>query len=197
MPGASQTLEPSVDVFGNEVQRNGGNNTAVNIFLNPANVTEAQTSAAGQEIKKLYDATGDKTVIPRVAPNYVGSSDNTLTSSEKTTWQKTAGKGTEEAVTALLKNDHYNTMNNAEKAEIINDVIQLFNDKAKGEYFSNKGTEYEQQSSYKNAAQALSAGIDISTYTIAKKTLSGMKSDKDSEGKSIANSLSIKKACLY
>ena len=67
IPFVSKTLAPTVDTLGREVKKYGGNNGIFNVFINPANVNSSSISKSAQEIFKLYKATGDKTIMPRVA----------------------------------------------------------------------------------------------------------------------------------
>ena len=53
IPGLSQTLAPSVDTMGREIQRYGGNNNIFNVFLNPANVSTENISESAEEIYRL------------------------------------------------------------------------------------------------------------------------------------------------
>ena len=135
IPFLSQTLSPSVDTLGRDIQKYGGNNNIFNVFFNPANVSTENISESASEIYRLYKETGDKTIMPRVAPYYINQDGNkiTLSASEKAKYQSISGQIIEDNVNDLLDNDIYNAMNDENKAEIINKIINFSYNKAREE----------------------------------------------------------------
>lgn len=123
-PGLSQTLEPVVDVFGRDVKRNGSDNSIFNVFFNPANVAKENRTPATDEVYNIYKETGDKQVIPPVAPYHfeVSGKKYTMTSKQRTEYQRTTGKIAEKEINNFLNSEHYNTMDSADKAELLKDV---------------------------------------------------------------------------
>ena len=100
IPIVSKTLEPTVDTMGREVKKYGGKNNIFNVFLNPANVNTENISTSAEEIYRLYKETGDKTIMPRVAPYYINKNGEKiiLKSEQKTEYQKDTGKIIEDSV---------------------------------------------------------------------------------------------------
>lgn len=135
IPFLSQTLSPSVDTLGRDIQKYGGNNNIFNVFFNPANVSTENISESASEIYRLYKETGDKTIMPRVAPYYINRDGNkiTLSASEKAKYQSISGQIIEDNVNDLLDNDIYNAMNDENKAEIINKIVNFSYNKAREE----------------------------------------------------------------
>ena len=135
IPFLSQTLSPSVDTLGRDIQKYGGNNNIFNVFFNPANVSTENISESASEIYRLYKETGDKTIMPRVAPYYINQDGNkiTLSASEKAKYQSISGQIIEDNVNDLLDNDIYNAMNDENKAEIINKIVNFSYNKAREE----------------------------------------------------------------
>ena len=133
IPFASKTLTPVVDTLGNEVKRYGGENNLFNVFLNPSNMNKGQLSQAGKEIYNVYMQTGDTKVFPVTAPYYINYKGDkiTMTSKQKADYQRIAGKYTEEVIKKLLSNDSYNSLTNEEKAEVLTNVVNDSNSKAK------------------------------------------------------------------
>ena len=118
IPGLRQTLEPSVDVLGREVEVD---NSVGNVMFNPANTAYARTTKAAEEMYNVYQATGDKAVIAQVAPYYFNNDGKKviLTPKLKTQYQKTLGKISSDGVEKLLNNKAYNDLQSTDKAEIL------------------------------------------------------------------------------
>ena len=132
IPGLRQTLEPSVDVLGREVEVD---NSVGNVMFNPANTAYARTTKAAEEMYNVYQATGDKAVIAQVAPYYFNNDGKKviLTPKLKTQYQKTLGKISSDGVENLLKNKTYNALQNTDKAEILKDLYSYAGAMAKKE----------------------------------------------------------------
>lgn len=215
IPFISQTLAPSVDTLGRNIQKYGGKNNIFNVFLNPANVNTENISKSAEEIYRLYKITGDKTMMPRVAPSYINSKGEKviLSSQEKSDFQRIAGNIVEESIENLLDNKTYETMSDEDKASIINKIVNYSYNKARkkvlgiemsneynkiNEYVNDGGfvSEYyinkeEIDFAYNNPEKYQVVKVitgDIVTYKKYSKDLEEIKSDKDSNGKTIANS---------
>lgn len=125
IPGLSQTLAPSVDTMGRDIEKYGGKNNIFNVFVNPANVNTENISESAQEIYRVYKATGEKNVMPRVAP-YSLTIDNkkiNLTASQRTDYQRVSGEIIENNVQNLLGTNEYQNMSDKAKAEVINNIV--------------------------------------------------------------------------
>lgn len=215
IPFISQTLAPSVDTLGRNIQKYGGKNNIFNVFLNPANVNTENISKSAEEIYRLYKITGDKTIMPRVAPSYINSKGEKviLSSQEKSDFQRIAGNIVEESIENLLDNKTYETMSDEDKASIINKIVNYSYNKARkkvlgiemsneynkiNEYVNDGGfvSEYyinkeEIDFAYNNPEKYQVVKVitgDIVTCKKYSKDLEEIKSDKDSNGKTIANS---------
>lgn len=168
IPGLSYTLAPSVDTMGREIQRYGGKNNIFNVFLNPANVSTENISESAGEIYKVYQATGDKTVMPRVAPYYVNKNgEKTLFSSkERAEYQKISGKIIDDAVQKLLSDSKYEDMSDTEKAEIINKLVNYSYNKAQSEVL---GTEMSK--TYNSISKYVKSGGEPHYYYLHKEEI--------------------------
>lgn len=144
IPGLSQTLEPTVDVYGREVQRYGGDNNVFNVMVNPANVAAQNKLPAADEVWRLYQQTGDKTVFPSVAPYYIKYQDEKydMSPEERTKYQKTMGQSTANVFGEISASDQYRTLTDAEKAELAKTVNEYSSTLAKKEYLHGKGVSY-------------------------------------------------------
>jgi len=145
IPGASKQLPASVDTLGNEIQKYGGENNLFNVFLNPANMNKGQLSRAGEEIYNVYKETGDTTIFPRTAPYYINNKGEkiTMTSEERSNFQKISGTYVEDTLEGMLKNDHYKKLSNEEKTKLINQIVSDSYSKAKYDVLKIDSEEYK------------------------------------------------------
>lgn len=160
IPFLSKTLAPSVDSMGREIQKYGGNNNIFNVFFNPANVSTENISESAGEIYRLYQETGDTTIMPRVAPYYINKDGEkiTLDSSQRATYQKTSGSIIEEEIQRLLDNSEYKKLTDEDKASVIGDIVNYSYNIAQKEVL---GTEISQ--TYQKAYEYSQIG-DVSDY---------------------------------
>ena len=162
IPFLNKTLAPSVDSMGREIQKYGGNNNIFNVFFNPANVSTENISESAGEIYRLYQETGDTTIMPRVAPYYINKDGEkiTLDSSQRATYQKTSGSIIEEEIQRLLDNSEYKKLTDEDKASVISDIVNYSYNIAQKEVL---GTEISQ--TYQKVYEYSQIG-DVSDYYI-------------------------------
>ena len=161
IPFASQTLAPSVNTLGNEIQKYGGENTAYNVFFNPSNVNANQLDEAGSEIYRVYQQTKDVTVMPRVAPYSVKKDDETiqLSSEQRADFQKRSGSIVESNVNNLLNSKTYKKMSEENKAKVLTDIANYAYNKAQSEIV---GTDLSD--TYKNVDEFVNVGGTVDKY---------------------------------
>ena len=168
IPFVSKTLNPSVDTMGREIQKYGGKNNIFNVFLNPANVSTENISESAEEIYRLYKETGETNIMPRVAPYYINQKGEkiTMTGEERTKYQKISGMIIEDSVNKLLKNNDYQQLNNTEKADIINKIVNYSYNKAREEVLGiEMSNEYNKINSY------VDDGGNVADYYLNKKEI--------------------------
>ena len=165
IPGLSKTLAPSVDTLGREIQRYGGKNNLFNVFLNPANVNTENVSESAKEIYRLYKETGDTTIMPRVAPYYINQNGEkiTLDAKQKAEYQKISGDIIETSVKELLTNSSYKNMNDTEKSDIINKIVNYSYNKAREEILN-----IPMSNEYNKINQYIEDGGKVSDYYLNK-----------------------------
>lgn len=175
IPGLSQTLAPSVDSMGREIQKYGGKNNIFNVFFNPANVANENVSESAKEIYRVYKQTGDSTILPRVAPYYVNSDGEkiVLDSKQREQLQKRSGTMLEQSLDNMMKNDTYINASDEDKAEMINGLVNYSYNIAQHEIV---GTELSQ--TYEKAYNFASNGGDIENYYIYKYSVKDMDSNE-------------------
>lgn len=168
IPILSKTLSPSVDTMGREIEKYGGKNNLFNVFLNPANVSTENISESAEEIYRLYKETGETNIMPRVAPYYINQKGEkiTMTGEERTKYQKISGMIIEDSVNKLLKNNDYQQLNNTEKADIINKIVNYSYNKAREEVLGiEMSNEYNKINSY------VDDGGNVADYYLNKKEI--------------------------
>lgn len=166
IPGLSKTLEPVVDVYGNEVKRNGGDNSIFNVFFNPSNVSSANSNKAAEEVYRLYQETGDKTVFPVKAPYYftVKGEKYIMTPAERTAYQKLTGEIAREEVSDLASFKPYSMLTDEEKIKIITNIYQYGTAKAKEEI----SDDYEMPKDMQKVSEAKALGVRPYQYLLLK-----------------------------
>ncbi len=168
IPIASKTLAPSVDSMGREIKRYGGKNNIFNVFLNPANVNTENISKGAEEIYKIYKATGDTSIMPRVAPYYINSNGEKtiLNSEQRAKYQKNAGNIIEENMKLLLKNGDYKKLNNSDKANTIKSIIDYSYNKARKDVLN-----IEMSNSYNKLNEYIENGGNVADYYLNKEEI--------------------------
>ena len=183
LPGLSQTLAPKVDTMGREVQKFGGKNNIFNVFLNPANVNTENISDGAKEIYRLYESTGEKDVMPRVAPYYINSKNEkvVLNTKEIAEYQKISGDIIEKSMKKLINTDEYKEMNDTEKADVVKNIVNYAYNIAKKDV-----TGLDLSKSYEKAYEYSKIG-DVKDYYLLKGSIDN--TNKDTKRRSITNYL--------
>ncbi len=183
IPGLSQTLAPSVDTMGREIQRYGGKNNIFNVFLNPANVSTENISESAGEIYRLYKETGNTNIMPRVAPYYINRDGEkiTLNSSQRAQYQKASGNIIEKEIEKLLNNSQYNKMSDEKKSEVISDIVNYSYNVAQKEVLGTELSDTYQK------VYAYSKIGDVSDYYAFRNSIDD--TDNDTKKESITNYL--------
>ena len=140
IPFVSKTLTPSVDTMGRNIKKYGGKNNAFNVLFNPANVNNENISSAAKEIYKVYNATDDKTIFPRVAPYSIDKLP--LSTKQRADYQKIGGELIEKSINELIKNDDYKDLSNKDKAVVISKIVGYNSAKAKSKVLKTKMSRY-------------------------------------------------------
>lgn len=168
IPFLSKTLSPSVNSMGREIQKYGGKNNIFNVFLNPANVSTENISKSAEEIYRLYQETGDATIMPRVAPYYINNDGEkiTMNSSQRAEYQKISGSIIEENVENLLDNSDYEKLSDEDKSSIIKSIVDYSYNKAREEVLG-----LEMSSTYNKINKYTEQGGNVSDYYLHKEEI--------------------------
>ena len=166
VPFLSKTLAPKVNTMGEDILKYGGKNNIFNVMLNPANVGKENVSEAGKEIYNVYQETGNKNIMPRVAPYYTGTGENKkiMSSDEIAEFQKISGGIVESAVSDIMNTSEYKALSSDEKASVLKNIVDYAYN-----YANNKVTEKEMSSTYNKANQYVNNGGKIGDYYLNQK----------------------------
>jgi hypothetical protein len=176
LPFASMMNNPSVDVWGNEVEREGGNfvGRAFNNFLNPSTYSSDKRSELDNELNNLYKATGNSGVLPSSGTNYIAESESNpkvyLSHDEYFQYGNTRGQKSYQYVNSFVNSAAYAEMADEDKAEIISDLYSLANYQARKEALNGRGYNYT-NSTYE---KVLKSGMEAQNYYIVKYNLDGI-----------------------
>ena len=172
IPGLSDELPVKRDTLGREVEKYGGENNIFNIFFNPANISKGKVSESAKEIYDVYQATKDKTIMPRSAPNdlsmTITKKDGTkkkkelvLDNKDKSEFLKISGGIVDKNVKKLKDNKYYKKLNDDEKALVIKEIVDYSYNKAKADLLD---IDMSEVSGYKTVTKKLKGGMALYDY---------------------------------
>ena len=145
IPGLRQTLEPSTDVWGNEVKLNENKmEKAFETFIAPYSRKESIATEIDEELKDLYADTGDGGLFPQIpknSVNYQGEKYD-MSAKEYTSFKKTYGQNALDLMEELFQTTTYQNASSTDKAEMVDKVYDYANDEAKREYLAKKDIEF-------------------------------------------------------
>lgn len=161
VPGARNQLQPSIDLWGNEVSNGSAPERVFQSFLSPGFLKAQDNSPATQEIRRLAKATGDSTVYPAAAEKSytVNGETRTLTGEEYTRYAKAMGQTRKELVEAAVKLPAYKSMSNAEKVDYIQNVYMYAGETARQQV----DPKYEPSAKWIENAKTSKRDIGVST----------------------------------
>ena len=194
IPGLRSTLPAVVDVLGHDVLSYGGSSNVWNVFFNPANVYSETATKAAKEIYRVYEETGDTTIIPRKAPYYLeykGERYN-FTAEERADYQRAMGGTNEQVVGQMLSSQAYQSLNDEDKAAVLHEITNYSAATAKKQVLAGEKIVYEMENWMKEAQGGKSVGLSEGNYIVAYQTIKGIEGLKDrSSGDTITNSKSL------
>lgn len=145
IPGLRQTLEPSTDIWGNEIKQSEDVLTrAFETFIAPYARREDIATAVDEEIKDLYRQTGDNGLIPSVPYNYINYKDKKyeMSAQEYTAYKKLYGQTAFDLMEELFATETYQNADSETRAEMVNMVYDYARDEAKRAYFNGVGVNF-------------------------------------------------------
>ena len=181
---------PYIDAWGRVEDSGGAIERTLNNFLNPAYMSDIDTSETEAALLELYEQTGDASILPSRARKYftVDKERKDLTAEEYVVYAQEKGQRSFELVSQLVNSGHFNSMSNDEKVKAIRDAYDLANQKAKA-YIS----DYKVDSWVAKAQEAETKyRIPMTTYMSLKTQSADLEGIKDRDGDTIDNSKSLR-----
>lgn len=138
IPGVRNTLEPRVDVWGDEQQmyKLGGNNV-FNVFLNPAFMSRYVDKPEAGLVLDIFNRSGETQQAPRMVDKKLKINGETLelSAEQVTEYQTFVGSKTKEAFSRLAEDKGFQLLSDEEKAKRMGNILSDINTAAKVELF--------------------------------------------------------------
>jgi hypothetical protein len=176
VPVARNLLEPTTDIWGEEVEQGNFIQRAWNSLLNPANKREGIETAVDTEIKDLYRQTGDAGLIPSIPYSYFNYDGEKyeMSADEYTEFKQEYGQTAYSLLETLFDTDTYRAATSEERAEMVNKIYDYARDEARKSYLAGLGVDFtnataEDEEYYKENAivGALEADLPVDEYTFS------------------------------
>ena len=173
VPGVRNQLQPSIDLWGNEVSNGTAPERVFQSFFSPGFLKAQDNSPATQEIRRLAKATGKSGVYPAAAEKsfMVNGETKYLTGEEYTKYAKTMGSTRKQIIENMLKSKGYQKLSDDDKAKAISYAY---------EYAKVKGK--QAVSSYKPSNSSFSKGALASVLPPDMYIIYKVTADKDNNG---------------
>lgn len=190
IPGLDYQQIPYIDAWGRVEDSGGAIERTLNNFLNPAYMSDIDTSETESALLALYDQTGDASILPSRAKKYftVDGERKDLTAEEYVVYAQEKGQRSYQLVSDLMNSSQFNSMSDDEKVKAIRNAYDLANQKAKAaisDYSVDKWVDKAEEAQKKY-------GISEETYIGLKSRTASLDGIKDNDGETIPNSKSLK-----
>ena len=161
VPGVRNQLQPSIDLWGNEVPNGAAPERVFQSFLSPGFLKTQDNSPATQEVRRLAKATGESSVYPAAAEKSFTNDGKTynLTAEEYTQYAKAMGSTRKTLVEDALNLSAYKSMSNAEKADYVQNVYKYARETARQDVYDN----YTPSAKWIENAKTAKRDIGVST----------------------------------
>lgn len=167
IPGLRQQLEVATDIWGNEKEQSSNIlERAFESFLAPYSKTKNISTDLDKEIKRVYNETGEKGVIPGIPYAYTKYNGETyrMSANEYTKFKKTYGQTANDTLNRLINSNDYKQATDEDKAKMIDNVYDYARAKATQEYFDSNDIDYSNQLLDKLDTLNDRYGISVNTY---------------------------------
>ena len=161
VPGVRNQLQPSIDLWGNEVSNGTTPERVLQSFISPGYFKTQDNSPATQEVRRLAKATGESGVYPAAAEKSFTNDGKTynLTAEEYTQYAKAMGSTRKTLVEDALKLPAYKSMSNAEKADYVQNVYKYARETARQDVYDS----YTPSAKWIENAKTAKRDIGVST----------------------------------
>ena len=132
IPGLSYTQIPKIDPWGREVSRGSVGERILENFVSPGYYSEFDYDETSKELQRIFVKTGEN-VLPKTADKsfQINKETKNLTADEYVTYAKAKGSYSFEYVKEFLNSSAYEKLTDDEKADVITNLYEFANAKAK------------------------------------------------------------------
>lgn len=182
LPGPDYQQMPYIDAWGREDSSGPLWLRMANNFLNPAYTSNKQVTPVDEEIQRIYDQTGDASVVPQRPERYITVDGERIDLSKEKYEQYATKRGQMqfEMLGNIIDNPTYRSMSDTDKAFVIDSVYEYADKTTKSEISS-----YRLDGWVKTAAQS---GLPPEDYILFRAATVDIEGDKDENGKTIRGS---------
>lgn len=182
LPGPDYQQMPYIDAWGREDSSGPLWLRMANNFLNPAYTSNKQVTPVDEEIQRIYDQTGDASVVPQRPERYITVDGERIDLSKEKYEQYATKRGQMqfEMLGNIIDNPTYRSMSDTDKAFVIDSVYEYADKTTKSEISS-----YRLDGWVKTAAHSDLSPEDYILFRAATVDIEG---DKDENGKTIPGS---------
>ena len=170
IPGWDFNQIPYIDAWGRTESSGSKAENIANNFLNPAYMSQIEISAMEEELQRLYDATGEKGVLPDRAGKKItiNGTDKHLTGEEYVEYATDRGQMAYDLLTELTSLYEYDDMTDTEKVDAVKMAYEYATKVAKSNV-----SDYEPDSWVAKAIESeKGGGMDALDYILYKTALS-------------------------
>lgn len=167
VPGGREALQPSIDVWGQEISNGDLGERLAESFVSPGFISTAKNDAVTKEVRRLAARMGSD-VYPAKAAKYfeVDGKNVYLDGDQYTAYAKALGQARHRLLEDAFKLDGYKAMSDAEKAEMVGKLYEYANARAKNQV----APAYELTAEMQKYADVEAAGMTMAEWYVLKKS---------------------------
>ena len=166
VPGGREALQPSIDVWGQEIGNGDLGERLAESFVSPGFISTAKNDAVTKEVRRLAGRMGS-TMYPKKADQYfeVNGSKVYLNGDQYTAYAKALGQKRHELLEDAFKLDGYKAMSDEERAKMVSTMYEYANARAKNQVVP----AYELDTDMQKYADVEAAGMSPAEWYVMKK----------------------------
>lgn len=145
--GLRNLLEPSTDIWGNEVKQSKNIvQRAFENFIAPYSRKEDISTKLDKELKRVYQETGESSVIPGIPYAYTqyDKVKYQMSAKEYTQYKKTYGETANEILNLLIKEKNYKDSPDTRKSRMIEKAFKYATELSKAEFLEGRDIEFDE-----------------------------------------------------
>ena len=182
IPGWDYQQMPYIDAWGRRDSSGPLWLRTANNFLNPAYTSNKQVTPVDDEIQRLYDRTGGKSIVPSRPERYITVNKKRVDLSKEQYERYATNRGQTQfkMLERIIQNPAYRDMSDGNKKTVIERVYEYADKTAKADI-----SNYALDGWVKNAVESQ---LDPEDFILFHTAILGIESDKDENGETISKS---------